>query len=273
MALQPALRESHLQGLCSALCDSEGCLTGSEIGRLLTRCGIEDPLPDTTKRWRLLEALTRRQKADSCANNVLAFVEAALDPALYVRNPRRHEQLLDEINKVLSFAGYRVNESGRLTSVSHARTLTEAENRASRLGGELRRREVHPEVLGFCRAELLADDYFHVLLEATKGLAELLRKKSGLKLDGSELVDACFGTPDGKRTPHLAINTLSTQTEKSQHWGLASLIKGTFSFYRNPTAHEPRIQRRVEEGEALDMLTLVSFLYRQAEQAVFIPGT
>ena len=271
MPFQPSLKDNHLQALCVALCDSEGSLTGSEIGRLLAGCGIQDPLPGQTKRWRLHEALGRKQRTDLCANNVLAFVEAALDPALFVANPERHRQLLGETNRALAFAGYHIDDSGHLSTASNARTIPEAERRADDLGNELRRRGVHPEVLSFCRAELLADDYFHVLLEASKSLSDLLRGKVSLNLDGAELVDACFGTRDGKQAPRLAINTLTTSTEWSQHWGLAALLKGTFSFYRNPTAHEPRIKRRVDEGEALDMLTLVSFLYRQLEAAVLVP--
>jgi uncharacterized protein (TIGR02391 family) len=270
--LYPPLQESHLEALCIALCDSEGGLTGSEIGKLLDRCRIPDPLPGGTKRWRLFEALNQRQKSDLCANNVLAFVKEALEPALFVKDPNRHALLLEAVNPSLAFAGYQVNSSGDVIPTTPVKTLTEAENRANRLGSELRRRGVRSEVLRFCRAELLADDYFHVVLEATKSITSLLRERTGLNLDGHELVDACFGTQDGKRQPRLAINSLTTPTEKSEHWGLAALIKGTFSFYRNPTAHEPRLKRQVDEQEAMDMLTLVSFLYREIEKATLIPS-
>ena len=37
------------------------------------------------------------------------------------------------------------------------------------------------------------------------------------------------------------MNTLETETERSQHKGFASLLKGCFSAVRNPLAHEPKI--------------------------------
>jgi hypothetical protein len=39
-------------------------LTGSEIGRYLTRCGIEDPWPGAMKRHRLFEAFRVKQQLD-----------------------------------------------------------------------------------------------------------------------------------------------------------------------------------------------------------------
>ena len=48
---------------------------------------------------------------------------------------------------------------------------------------------MHAEVLKFCRAELLEDNYFHAVLEATKSVADRLRGLSGLSEDGSELAD------------------------------------------------------------------------------------
>ncbi|MGA8604800.1 MAG: TIGR02391 family protein [Thermoplasmata archaeon] len=269
MPAYPQLKASHLEAVCGVLGD---LLTHSEINRLLRRAGIEDSSSGLNKRNRLLGALERRQEVDGCSNAVLAFIANALNPARYSGNPEGHARDLEAVNRAFVFAGYRVTAAGEIAFDRIARTVSEAEDRANRLGAELRRRGVHPEVLSFCRAELLADDYFHVLLESTKSVADLLRRKTGLNLDGYELVDASFGTQDRKQLPRLAINSLTTQTEKSIHWGLAALLKGTFSFYRNPAAHEPRVKRRVEEQEAMDMLTLVSFLYRQVELAVLIPS-
>ena len=70
-------------------------------------------------------------------------------------------------------------------------------------------RKVHGDVLRYCRAELVADDYFHAVFEATKSVAEKLRDKAGLDSDGSTLVDAALGI--GKAgTPRLALDILTT---------------------------------------------------------------
>jgi hypothetical protein len=56
---------------------------------------------------------------------------------------------------------------------------------ASALRKALVERKVHADVLKFCRAELLVDNYFHAVFEATKSVAEKLRQKTGLGSDGA----------------------------------------------------------------------------------------
>jgi len=68
---------------------------------------------------------------------------------------------------------------------------------------------VHPDVLHFCRSELLDQNYFHAVQEAVKSVAAKIRAKTGLTDDGGSLVDRAFsGSP-----PTLAINALSTVSE------------------------------------------------------------
>jgi len=72
------------------------------------------------------------------------------------------------LNLALAFAGLAVDAAGTLAAVEQARTLSEAQHRAQELRADLTTRGVHPDVLRFCRAELLADNYFHAVLEAEK---------------------------------------------------------------------------------------------------------
>ena len=72
-------------------------------------------------------------------------------------------------------------------------TIDEARARANRLRCELERRGVHADVLEFCRAELLQENYFHAVLEATKSLSAKIQKKSGLTSDATELAMSTFG--------------------------------------------------------------------------------
>jgi uncharacterized protein (TIGR02391 family) len=93
--------------------------------------------------------------------------------------------------------------------------LSEAQRRAQELRADLTTRGVHPDVLRFCREELLADDYFHAVMEAVKSVADKLRARTGLTDDGGTLVDrALTGDP-----PMLAINPLKTESEKSEQKG------------------------------------------------------
>ncbi len=121
------------------------------------------------------------------------------------------------------------------------------------------------EVLRFCRPELLEGTYFHAAFEATKSVAWKIRARTGLTPDGSKLVEEALGVRGG-RTPMLAWNTVVTESEQR---GVALMISGTFSYFRNLAARVPRIDiRTVTEEEALEVLTILSFLHRRLHASV-----
>jgi len=219
----------------------------------LSRCGIADPSPGITKRDRLFDALRARQESDGCANHVLAFIEKALDPVRFIGNSQGFASFRARLNEALAFSGLHLGEDGRLVQVTPAQTLDEAQQRAGRLRAELTRRQVHPDVLQFCRAELLQENYFHAVFEATKSVAEKIRQRTGLTGDGADLVDKAFAAS----APLLAINTLRTETEQSEQKGFGNLVKGMFGTFRNVTAHAPKVTWSIGEQDALDLLSLV----------------
>jgi uncharacterized protein (TIGR02391 family) len=263
----PSFKESSLEQLCNFLGDTGSGLTGSEIGKYLRSCGIADPNPGITKRVRLFEALSARQRQDRCANNVCAFIERVMDPVLHVEMPGYFKSKQGELNSVLAFEGFRLSDKGKLETAKVASTISEAQTAANTLRHKLTERGVHPDVLKFCRAELVEGNYFHAVLEAAKSVAQKIRDKSGLSADGSELVDAAFGI--GKKLyPVLAFNSLSNDSEKSEHNGLMNLMKGFFGTFRNPTAHAPKVSWKMTEQDALDMMTMASLLHRRLDEAV-----
>lgn len=264
MAKAPRLSPGQLEQIAKVLGDTNSGLTGSEIGQLLRQARIKDVNPDMTKWKRLFNALATRHTNDGSADRTLAFIRFALDPARYVGMQEAFEQRRAGVNGVLSFVGLEYRDDGRFHSVAKVKTLEEAEDRANRLRQKLRRRDVHPDVLRFCRAELLKDNYFHAVLEATKSVATKIRARTGIDLDGADLVDAALaGT-----APSLMINPLSTKSERSEQKGFVNLVKGLFGTFRNPTAHEPRIEWKMAEEDALDLLSLASYVHRRIDGAL-----
>ena len=263
MAAISKLEENALEAVCDVLGATSDGLTGSEIGQFLGRCRIDDPMPGITKRKRLFEALRAKQNVDGCANNVLGFIQEAMAPVRFVGEEERFSILRERLNNALVFCGFSLAEDGKLTQVSQARTLTEAQQRASRLRSQLIQRRVHPDVLTFCRAELVQNNYFHAVFEATKSVAEKIRQKTGLTGDGAEIVDTAFSVG----APLLAINTLRTDTEKSEQKGFANLLRGMFGTFRNVTGHAPKITWPIDEQDALDLLSIVSYLHRRLDSA------
>ena len=262
----PSFNKANLEQVCNVLGDTSTGLTGSEIGRYLRECGIADPNPGMTKRIRLFDALVERQRHDGCANNVCSFIQRVMNPVLHVQSADYFKSKQAELNRVLSFEGLRLTDEGKLEKCRQARTISEAEAAADLLRRKLIDRGVNPDVLKFCRAELVQANYFHAVLEAAKSVAQKIRDKTGLTSDGGQLVDEAFSI--GKKAyPVLAFNALSTKSEHSEHKGLMNLMKGFFGTFRNPTAHAPRIAWKLTEHDALDMMTVASLLHRRLDEA------
>jgi uncharacterized protein (TIGR02391 family) len=126
---------------------------------------------------------------------------------------------------------------------------------------------VHAEVLRFCREELVAENYFHAVLEATKSIADRMRERTGLGTDGASLVDQMLGGDP----PLLAINQWATDTDKSEQRGFAHLVKGVFGMFRNTTAHAPKIVWAVNKSDAEQALSLISFLHSRLDRVIMPP--
>ncbi len=263
----PSFNEANLEQVCNVLGDTRTGLTGSEIGRYLRECGIDDLNPGMTKRIRLYEALVAQQRVGACANNICAFIQRVMNPVLHVQSSGYFESKQAELNRVLAFEGLKLNHEGKLERCKQARTISDAQAAADQLRRKLVDRGVHPDVLKFCRAQLVEGNYFHAVLEASKSVAQKIRDKTGLTSDGGALVDAAFGIRK-KQYPLLAFNALSTDSERSEHKGLMNLMKGFFGTFRNPTAHAPRIAWKITQQDALDMMTLASLLHRRLDEAV-----
>lgn len=258
---------SQLRAIADALADTTEGLTGSEISHLLAVCKMLDTDPQITKRHRLYNAFVHSQNERQERTRILGFVRHAMKPERYIREPQRYEPLRANLNRALAFAGLALDASGGLASVERAQTLTEAQHRASELRTDLEFRKVHPDVLRFCKEELLKDNYFHAVFEATKSVADKLRAMSGLTDDGGTLVDRCLGG----ELPLLAINSLSTESERSEQRGFMNIVKGIFGMFRNTTAHSPKISWVVDKNDAEEVFTLLSLVHKRIDAAHIPP--
>jgi len=257
---------SVIESISKILGDTSEGLTGSEIGKLLYETNIPDPLPTMTKWKRLFESLSQKQDIDNCANNVCAFIQHAMNPVRHVNKYDWFSSVRYKLNQVLCFEGLTLGEDGKLQKSQKASTISEASARVSKLRESLINRKVHADILKFCKEELLVDNYFHAVFEATKSVAEKIRMKTGLISDGSTLIDEAFSFKSG--IPHLALNSLQDESEQSEQKGFMNLLKGLFGAFRNVTAHAPKITWRIEEQDALDILSMVSLVHRRLDSAV-----
>lgn len=268
MAKQAPISEEILRGICQIIADTDMGLSGTEITHLLANAQITDTDPGLTKWRRLFNAFANWQNRNRCSNNIYDFLLRAMNPVSYMNKHELFEWRRTELNKRLIFLGQAILETGKIGKVSQAATtIREAEQRADALKQKLYSREVHIDVLKFCRAELLEDNYFYAVFETTKSVADKIRKLSGLTTDGGELIEKAFAISQ----PILIINELQTETEKSEHKGFANLLKGFFGMFRNTTAHAPRIHWEIKEEDALDIMSLASLCHRRLDQAKKTP--
>ena len=264
MAKEKIIPLENLEAICKVLGEQN---TGTDIGLFLNIAGIDDSDNLNTKWKRLFNAFYNYQTQNNESNRIQIFIQKILSPTRYIGKKEIFEQNRKEVNSRLLFIGIELLENGKFRRVIEAKTISEAEERASNLKKKLLERNVHADILNFCRSELLVENYFHSVFEATKSVADKIREKSGLIEDGAVLVDKAFAL-GSNITPKLAFNTLISDSEQREHKGFANLLKGFFGMFRNTTGHAPKIKWKINENDALDCLTMASFLHRTLDKCI-----
>lgn len=237
-------------------------LTGTEIGRFLAQANISEAEEDKiiTKRKRLFNALAKEQNKNQCSNQILIFIQLVLSPSRFIDNKEKFNEWRNKINQQLAFVGYELQENGKYREVKQSSTISDVEIKAENLKQELEKRQTHREIFKYCKAELLQNNYFHSVLEAEKGLFNRIRELSNIQTDGNTLIEQVFSN-----NPILIINNFQTSSEKSEHSGFCNLLKGLCSMFRNPTAHEPKIEWEIKEQDALEILGIISYCHRRLD--------
>ncbi|GAB4479979.1 MAG: hypothetical protein Kow0088_21290 [Anaerolineales bacterium] len=122
----------------------------------------------------------------------------------------------------------------------------------------------HAEVVRHARPLFIKGHYFHAVFEATKAFNALVKQESGIMdLDGQPLMNKVFST----QSPIIKVSPCTTDTEKNIQDGYRSLAVGLMAAIRNPTAHEPALSFPIGREECLEVLSLVSYLFRCLEKA------
>ncbi|HLO58624.1 MAG TPA: TIGR02391 family protein [Bacteroidales bacterium] len=248
-----------LEALAKILADTGQGLTGTELSKFIPEAGLTDIDPTNTKWKRLYNSFANYQNQNHNSNSILKFINLSIRPSRFVGQNEKFETTRAELNKRLSFIGLHLNESGVFNPVSVSRTISEAEQRVNKFITKLENRNIHPKIFEYCNSELITENYFHSVFEAVKSIAEEIRKRTNLTLDGAELMEKALSITN----PLIKINSLQTETEKSEQKGFSNLIKGVFGMFRNSTAHTPKVIWIITEDEALDIMTTISLIHKK----------
>ena len=278
--LKKRLDGTQLNAICDVLADTYQGLTKSELTRYLTQCSIKltddgkysDGISYTVglnKRTWLYNCFVEDINTHQSTDKVYTFIEKALNPVNYTNEKTRdkYNYLFEELNKVLLLLGVSVTKEGRLEKVVEAKTLDEVDRRVNELRKHLYDRAIHHEVKKYCIKDYLRKDYYDAVFEACKGLAERVRQITGLGEDGSALFQKAFA----KNDPYIFFNTLKTESEINEFIGLKELLESIFHLVRNPAAHTPKLNWRMDETKALDVLTLISFAHKYLDECHKVP--
>jgi len=126
-------------------------------------------------------------------------------------------------------------------------------------------RDFHPEIIKNCKELFLQGNYFHAVFEACKAYNLCVKQKAQSEKDGAQLMLDVWGCDKGV----LKITSCTSQTDKDVQDGIKFLSAGLMRAIRNPTAHEPAILWPIGKQDCLDILGLISFLFRQFDKAVY----
>jgi uncharacterized protein (TIGR02391 family) len=253
------LTQSVLEGISKILGDTS---SGIEIRHLLAQSQIADVDSTNTKWKRLYSAFANYQNQTQCSNNILNFISYALAPAKYVNRPSEFEEKRALINLQLHFIGYQYNENGKFEEIKPATVISEAQQRVNNLKLKLELRNSHSEIFKCCGTELRDNNYFHSVFEANKGLFERIRELSSCNEDGRKLIEYVFST-----NPVLIINNYQSKSEKDEHRGFCDILTGLCGMFRNPEAHELKIEWNISEQDALEILGMISYCHRRLDNA------
>ncbi len=277
------LNEQQLKSICGILADTSRGLAKKELTEILNQCkislvddgnktignGIAYQVGLNKRDW-LCNCFANEVNTNGNDEKIYKFIETALDPIRYtkVEDRKKYNWLFEELNKVILLVGMQVRNDGKLVVAQRASSLNEVDSRVNSLKKKLYDRSIHHEVAKYCIEDYLRKDYFDAVFEASKGLAERVRQLSGLTLDGGELFQTAFSIKD----PFVVLNTLETESERSEFKGLRELMEAIFHLARNPAAHTPKVNWRVDETKALDILTLISFAHKYLDECIRMPN-
>lgn len=126
-------------------------------------------------------------------------------------------------------------------------------------------RAFHPTVIQHARNLFLQGNYFHAVFEAAKAYNMEVRQKAKSTKDGQNLMLDVLSADKGV----LKITAGASDTDRNVQEGVKFLSAGLMQAIRNPTAHEPALDWPISREDCLDVLSFLSFLFRQIDRAIY----
>lgn len=120
---------------------------------------------------------------------------------------------------------------------------------------------LHPAVIRSSYKQFCEGLYRDAVLNAVVAVFDLLRERTGLDDDGSQLVTKTFSL----NNPILVLSTLKTESGKNEQKGFIQILQGAFIGIRNPKAHS--LYTDLTQDRAAQYLVFASLLARRVDEA------
>ena len=120
--------------------------------------------------------------------------------------------------------------------------------------------QFHPRVIAASKSLFETGHYALAIFEAFKAVNNFVKQKTGLSLDGKDLMAKVFR----KEEPIIKLNELKTRTEQDEQEGYKFLFMGAMVGIRNPKAHDNIVQ--TDPYRTLEYLGFASLLMKRIEE-------
>jgi len=254
-ALDSGFCSSTLGSLASIMCI---VYRGREITELFRESGLPPVWNYLGADWKFLCGALESTQRNFGPYGVARILETACVQQDGLGNGRMRE----DINECLSPCGVGIGDDGK------ARRLGQAGTPAGE-AALFDQRRYHQDVIGHAKPKFLKGDYFGSVIEGCKVLEELVRVRSGVDGYGTRLMKRALGE-GGALEVDMA--DLTGTTKDGIRRGLGSMCEGMVSSVRNPVSHEYEERFPIGGEDALDILSVVSYLCRQIERMRRRPG-
>lgn len=125
---------------------------------------------------------------------------------------------------------------------------------------------LHPRVIAASYAHFKAGHFRDAVLNSVVTIFDLIRERTGLDKDGSELVTETFSL----QRPLLVVSTLDTESGCNDQKGFIQMLQGVYQGVRNPKAHT--LTMNPSQNVAAQYLVFSSLLCRRIEEARLTEG-
>ena len=236
--------------------------TKSQTKRFLEEVGCKNVLLPSWGTNRALHSILVKLQNTSGQSTILKLIEIVCDPQEHIRKPNRHKKIVREFNEYLEFYSIQMDERSK-PALIHKEEETSPTNKITN-SNLFRSQHFHDEVVKHAKTQFTDKHYFDAVDECCKAFEKHVAKKSKIDKHGARLMSEALGNNGS-----LKLNQQKTETEKNLQQGLMHMCMGLMMGIRNPIEHEPQSDYSINKQNSLDMLSFISYLYRQIDQCVY----